>query len=330
MKRKAFTLLELLVVIAIIALLAMLLAPSFRNVAAMGRATICRTNLHELSKAFALSYKARMRKRDLMTIGSGRRYVYPKPMSWPSIPSDTVTELEIYKCPEDEIVPSVAGSLENLEYECEHGVFSLEGPGTYETMYKKRRGTCPDGPYTEFIFQDDYSNQYYNMDFNGWVDTDGGIRVYDSGVVHVWNNIQQESVGSVPNWSGAHGGYPTGINTCGNQNDILYQGEGAFGGDPKLQTHRGSDYRLPNWGIKLTNYGISSNAYKYPSGSERIVLVDYKHTVVDVDAPLNAEGLLLDSARHLGKVNYLRAGGSVRTATPQAISPRLQPVMWEP
>jgi len=335
MKRRAFTLLELLVVIAIIAILVTILYPTFASARAHARATMCRNRLRRLGEAFALSYNARVRKTDMGTIGGGRQYMYPQPMWWPTIPNDAVTELEIYKCPEAEILVSMAGSLSNVEYECEYGAWPLDVIGEYGA-YKSRRGTCPEkGPYTEYLLQDDGGNpngQYISMSFNGWVDIDGGCRVYDSGVVLAFGDIAAESVGCVPDWSGAHGGYPTGVNTCPDQNDVLYRGGGAFGGDPKLQNHRGEFWQLPDWGTRITNYAISSNAYKYPGSSDRIVLVDYEEqTIVQVDTPVTAEQRLLESARHPGgTVNYLKAGGGVAPATPLAISPQLQPVMWEP
>ena len=333
MKRKAFTLIELLVVVAILVLLLAIIAPSFSNAFAMARAAICRNNLHKLGQAFSLSSSTRALKDSGQVIGGQSGDVYPEPMSWPSIPRDAVPEEEIYKCPEDEIVASVGGSLAEVEYACEYGKWPLDVVGEYGA-YKSRRGTCPQrGPYTEYLLQDDGGHpngQYIIMSFHGWVDSDGGCRIYDSGVLLSFGNIAQESVGCVPDWSGAYYGYPTVINTCPDQNDILYRGAGAFGGDPKLQTHKGQYWQLPDWGAQ-TNYGINYYAHEYPFGSGIIVLVDYKEkTIVEVDTPLESEALLLQSARHLGKVNYLKADGSVKVATPQAISPQLHIEKWKP
>ena len=332
MKRKAFTLIELLTVIAIIALLLAILAPSVGIAIKMTRAAICRTNLGRLGEAFLLSRNTRAQKEaQALKVGySGG--LYPKPMLWPHVPNDVVEELGIFKCPDDDMLASSPGSLADLEYECEHGRFALDGPGSYETMYKARRGKDPEGEYTEFLFQDDYSGQYNSMSFNGWVDTDGGCRVYDSGEVLVFGNIAQETVGSVPSWSGAHGGYPTGINTCMDKNNFLCNGEGPFGGNhPKqLQYHRGETHQLPDWGEAVTNYGINSNVYMYIR-SGVVVLADFDdRTIINIDNPAEAEELLVKGARHLGTNNYLTTGGSVMTAAPMAISPRLRPDLWTP
>ena len=328
MRRKAFTLIELLVVIAIIILLVAIIVPSFATGIAMARSSTCQNHLNKLGQAFSLSIAARTTKDPGQVIGGNVRDMFPPPLLWPGIPMDASPGPEIYQCPEEEqVIETTAQALARLEYQSQGGSFSLDGPGTYQTMFKKRRGTCPQGAYTEYLFQDDFSNQYNQMDFNGWVDTDGGCRVYDSGVVHVWLNIELESEGSVPDWSGAYGGYPTGINTCGNMNNLLWVGVGAFNGDPKLQNHKGEDWPLPEWGGG-SNYGISSLAYKHSYGSTVIVLADYLEAIVNLDTPLDSQNLLLDAARHLGKVNYLKADGSVETAAPLDISPVLQPKKW--
>ncbi|MCP4377626.1 MAG: hypothetical protein GY794_15790, partial [bacterium] len=70
--------------------------------------------------------------------------------------------------------------------------------------------------------------------------------------------------------------------------------------------------------------------YKYRSGDGCIVLVDYQETAVNVDDPATAEGLLLDSARHSGKVNSLLSDGSIRSSSPLEISPLLHPKAWRP
>lgn len=335
MKRKAlaltvgFTLVELLVVIAIIVLLLAVIAPSFSNALAMGRATTCRNNLQKLGQAFSLSSTSRAQKGSGGIIGGNVRDVYPEAAIWPSIPRDAVPDAGIYACPEDEVIETLAGSLADVEYESPFGRFPLDGPGTFETMFKSRRGNDAKGAYTEYLFQDDQTAQWDQMSFNGWVDIDGGCRIYDSGVVHVWDNIQLESAGSVPDWTGAYFGYPTGINTCPDINNLLYRGPGAFNGDPKLQNHRGENWPLPDWGVG-TNYGINSYASKASFGSTIIVLVDYTDTIVDVDYPADAQGFLLDSARHPGmKVNYLRANGSVTPATPLEISPLIEIEKWK-
>ena len=334
MKRRAFTLVELLVVIALIALLAVLLIPSFNTAMTMYRATQCRNNLYQLWKGFVLASETNVSGDSIIGVKtSDSAGLYPSGMIWPSIPNNILEDIQLFQCPEDEVKQSsVIGSLASVEYESPYGRYPMDTIGN-GNCYKSRRGRDAKGPYTEYIMQDDEGTggQYAQMDFHGWIDTDGGCRIYDSGVIHVWQNIKAETEGSVPDWSGAGGiGYPTGINTCGNMNNIRYNGEPSLTGNGRMQDARGKDFILANWGERLTNYGINNYAYRYSSGGGCIVLVDYQESMVDVDTPQEAEGLLLDSARHFDNVNYLLSDGSVQTASPLKISPLMHPKAWRP
>ncbi len=334
MQRKAFTLIELLVVIAIIVLLVAIIAPAMSTMIARGRAGICQNHLRHLGEAFGLSITSRGQKTSGQVIGGNVSDVYPPAMLWPGIPMDASPKTEIYQCPEEDgVVVSLSQSLANLEYQSPHGNYPLDVVGE-GNCYKSRRGSDPQGAYTEFLMQDDEGTggQYALMDFNGWIDTDGGMRIYDSGKVHIFQNLEVETADSVPDWLAPEGtdrggGWPTGINTCPNMNNLLWNGLAAFDGDPKMQNHKGEQWQMPNWGDG-TNYGISSLAYKHSFGSTVIVLVDYEETIVNLDTPLDSQNLLVDSARHLGKINYLKADGSVESATPLEISPVLQPKKW--
>jgi len=333
MKSRAFTLIELLVVIALIALLAVMLIPSFGAAKSVYRDTQCRNNLNRLWQGFVLASGIVTSSDNTLVIKTpDSAGLYPTGMIWPSVPSNVIEELELFRCPEDDVKQSsVSGSLATIEYESPYGRYPLDTIGD-GNCYKSRRGYDAKGSYTEYIMQDDEGTggQYEAMDFNGWIDTDGGCRIYDAGVIHVWQNIEQESPGSVPNFSGAHGGYPTGINTCSDLNNINYNGQPSLEGNGKMQDARGRSYVLPNWGERLTNYGINAYAYRYSTGSGRVVLVDYQESIVNVDAPQAAENMLLDSARHFDRVNYLMSDGSVKTASPLEISPRLNPKAWRP
>ena len=333
MKRKAFTLVELLVVITLIALLAILLMPSFNTARTMYRATQCRNNLKRLWDGFILASDVKSSGDNVLSAPAPHSAgVYPTGYVWPGVPHNILEDVQLFQCPEDEVKQSsVVGSLKSVEYVSPFGHYPMDTIGN-GNCYKSRRGYDAKGSYTEYIMQDDEGTggQYAAMDFNGWIDTDGGCRIYDAGVIHVWKNIEQESPGSVPDWSGAHGGYPTGINTCGNQNDIWYNGAPSLKGNGRMQDARGQDFILPNWGEKLTNYGINSYAYRYSTGAACILLVDYQESMVDVDIPQESQSKLLQSARHFENVNYLLSDGSVKTDSPLEISPLLHPKAWRP
>ena len=334
MKRNAFTLVELLVVITLIALLAVLLMPSFNTAMTMYRATQCRNNLKRLWEGFILASE--------ITASAGENVinvkqphsagVYPGGYVWPGIPRNIIEDVELFQCPEEEVKPSaVVGTLKSVEYVSPYGHYPLDTIGN-GNCYKSRRGRNSQGPYTEYLMQDDEGTggQYAAMNFNGWVDTDGGARIYDSGIIHIWSNIKNESGNCVPSWSGAHGGYPTGINTCGNINSIWYNGAPSLTGNGRMQDARGKDFILLNWGQKLTNYGINSYAYRYSTGGGCVVLVDYQESMVDVDIPQEAQAKLLQSARHFEYVNYLMSSGAVKTDEPMEISPLLNIKAWRP
>jgi len=327
-------LVELLVVIALIALLAMLLVPSFNNAISVYYATQCRNNLNRLWQGFVLANDTATSGQGVISTGvKDSAGLYPTGMMWPRVPNNIVKELELFQCPEDEVKQSsISGSLTTVEYESPYGRYPLDTIGN-GNCYKSRRGRNSQGPYTEYIMQDDEGTggQYALMDFNGWIDTDGSARIYDSGHIQVFSAMLSDTAGCVPAWTNNSGpGWPNRVNTCGNMNSIRYNGEPSLTGNGRMQDARGKTFQLPNWGERLTNYGINTYAYRYSTGAGCIVLVDYQESMVDVDIPLESEGLLLQSARHFDRVNYLLSDGSVKTASPLEISPNLHPKAWRP
>ena len=80
----------------------------------------------------------------------------------------------------------------------------------------------------------------------------------------------------------------------------------------------------------MTNYGINTSAYLYDSGAGALVLVDYQESMANPGNPQVTEQLLLQSARHFGRVNYLLSSGSVTTGTPMEVSPRFHQRLWRP
>jgi prepilin-type N-terminal cleavage/methylation domain-containing protein/prepilin-type processing-associated H-X9-DG protein len=329
MKRTGFTLVELMVVIAVIALLAAIVLPSMSSVYSLARATICRGNLQRLGNAFSIAGSRRIQivqSAGMADVAS----IYPEPMAWPTVPRNAVSDDTIYVCPEDPIKSTAVGDMfKFLEYKNEHGRFPMNTLGGASTFYKSQVGSDGQRTFTDFLLQDDYGNgQFELMDFHGWIDTDGVVRVYHTGEVFVYDRIP-----NTPEWSGSGNrgpGYPDRVNTCGNLNAIWWKGEPAWANGGGVQRVRGQTFRLPGWNTAESNYGINSYAHEYAYGSKCIVLVDYKELIVEVDTPLEAEEVLLNSARHLGKVNTLLGDGSVRPTTPLEISPRLHLSAWDP
>jgi len=336
MKRKGFTLVELMVVISIIALLAAILLPSMSSVFSLARSTICQGNLRRIGDAFTTGSGGTAGK--ISGSGSVRQTVmaYPRPLAWPEHPQDIVPDKDMYRCPEAPVkqgMGALKDMLQLVEYVCPYGHFpmdTMEGSALY---YKSRRGEDDErGKYTEYMLQDDNGNgQFEKMEFHGWNDIDGFCRVYDDGTVWV-----PSSLPTTPDFSGAYvltPGRLDGLNTCGDINLIHFRGEPAFGSEGRLKDHRGQYYKLKDWkfsGTGETNYGINSYAQYYPYGSNAIVLVDYNELIVEVDKPLEAEEILVQSQRHLGKMNYLRADGGVKATRAMDITPRLKEELWHP
>lgn len=80
---------------------------------AMGRATVCRNDLHNISAAFVASSNRRSSARGEPNMYSMAK-VYPDAMQWPSVPSDCVPDGEMYRCPEDVRKQSLIQSLRKL------------------------------------------------------------------------------------------------------------------------------------------------------------------------------------------------------------------------
>ncbi len=329
-----FTLTELMVVLAIVTLLMVMLLPTMSRVHALTRSSLCKGNLRRLGDAFAAAYGQAQIDGTAGKGSSTEGRLYPKPMSWPAVPRNVVDDAIIYHCPEGEMDEGARGktggeALEDmfdlLEYVCPYGNFPMSQLEGLSSFYLARTDSDEKGAYTDFMLQDDEGNgQLGQMDFYSWYDTDGFCRVYHSGEIHVFDRV--------PDMYGQAGGpgFPDRVNTCPDINIIHWRGEPAFGNEGRLRNHRGQTFKLDDWNPGYTNYGISSYSNRYTLGAEDIVLVDYEELIVEVDTPVEAEAMLLNSARHLGKVNYLRADGAVKSAWPMEVSPRLRADLWMP
>jgi prepilin-type processing-associated H-X9-DG protein len=326
-----------MVVIAIIALLVAILLPSMSSVISVTRAAICMNNLSKLGQAFALASGSRAVSG---STGTGAVvFPYPDSLLWPGVPKEAVADPVIFVCPEDDGKEGKvrSGNVQDmfalLEYVNELGRFKMNTVGSRAFLYISQTGVdAVYGPYTEFLLEDDNDQQYADLNFNGWWDSDGYVRVYHSGNIWVPASMPQEERSKYP---GAHGaGYPDSMNSCGNKNEIWFRGKPAFGTNAQVSNYRGQvnrpGYKLMEWSVWMTNYGISSVVYQYPYSAKALLLVDYPEFIVDLEAPLDVDKKLIQGARHLGKVNGLWADGSVNANMPLNISPSLRPEAWAP
>ncbi|MCE5277898.1 MAG: hypothetical protein ABFD92_06160 [Planctomycetaceae bacterium] len=384
MKRLAFTLVELLVVMLVIALLIVLVLPTAGTIVARTRMTICANNLSRLGEAFVLakdtpggpSGKANYPEASnwpgvpANAVSTQAIYLCPEDIAYgtPQAPADKVREQPL------------KSKLKKLEYDCGIGrwpadtvfaspevayfppeamlVASVDPSFPIMTLYTSIQGTNSRGSFVDFHFQDDPTLRHIDQTSLGFhtgnLDSDGMIRVYTDGTAYVpWATSHYDpenytaiipsiykGVTCTTGWNPA-----THLNTCGNMNDLYYDGKPAFGTDPVIRYRRGQYTKIEGWGAPAgasavpgpgvvlisTNYAINSRINRFAFNDPPIVLVDYKDTtVVDLDSAVTAETILLKSARHLGKVNYLKTDGTVKTASPLEISPRLYPARWNP
>ena len=314
MRRRAFTLVELLVVVAIIALLVALLAPGLARAKAAARAAVCRHNLRQIGTAFHASFEGRLSLRNAGSVAAG---MYPTWGQWPGIPMDAVPQPEIYKCPEDEVASGMS-CLADLRYIPPSGVEVDMSAADSGCWLVSRTGRDDKGAYKEFMIQDDGDTQ--GMDWNGWIDTDGLLRVYESGLIWILDHVP-----ATPYFAGA---YPDRPSSCGDYNRIFMHGKPAFATEGRINVNRGKQFLIAGWQGR-TNYGLNIYACE-STDPTTIVLVDYKHLTVDPDDVADTETQLHASARHLGRLNALRADQSVITRTPLELSPRIDLHSWKP
>jgi prepilin-type N-terminal cleavage/methylation domain-containing protein len=313
MRPRGFTLVELLVVVAIIALLLAILVPSFGQARSVARAAKCASNLHQCWNAFAASNSQRVRDNGT-GLSVGRHY--PPATWWPDIPMDVMPDPEAYRCPDDTIFAAAISNLKKLRFKPgEHNILlDMSAPSDWYIM---RKGKDATGPYTEYALQDD-DGHAKNMKWNGWIDTDGLVRVYDSGIIWILSELP-------PDWPDSGTTPKTGLSSCKNGNIILLGDKPAFGDNGRVDIYRGQKFRITGWEAN-TNYGMNTYADS-ASSSDTILLLDYKQTMADPLAP-DAESLVEQSARHMGQLNVLSIDGSVQRSRPLQVSPTVSPQWW--
>jgi prepilin-type N-terminal cleavage/methylation domain-containing protein/prepilin-type processing-associated H-X9-DG protein len=308
MRRNAFTLVELLVVVAIIALLVSILVPTLSEAQRLAKIVKCQSHLKQLCNALE---DASWRPGDT---GKTTYQRYPDPAKWPVIPYSTEPTDAIYFCPED-TSSNWGNSVMGLVYQS--GMAPNPNiPWANGKSCKVRRGTDSEGPYTEFVFEE---NPSYPVEFwdetsrypgtPDYSDNDGRFRVYD----------RKEGARKVKLM----------YYTCSYTNKIYYFGELIW---YPLKNYVGKEMYINDM---YTSYGMNSTVGRVEVAPDTIVLLDYPEQIAlysDVATDKTQMATYLDEAsrRHRGRINVLYADNSVRSVGPTSLNPTINPDPWTP
>jgi len=323
MKKRAFTLAELMVVIGIIALLVMVVSPSLTTSWSVARRTVCQNNLAKLSTVMAQASGANFSHPN--NVSQLTEY-FPDWQMWPAQAFTMVKNTALFQCPEDDAPPIQDYSLLRKRVVYRYGsveinLTSVLGDNNY---YLGRTGVDPvKGKYYEYVFESIGNilvwavtpgyGDYWNLANHN----DGYVRIYD-----ITGELLVVSCKC----------------TCDTQ--LWIDNKPAFGTDPsnlyhtQMQHNVGKTVKIGNGSSTLTSYGVNSFAHRYPYGSSTLVLMDYEGDgiimSVDPDELAKVRQQLLKSLRHLGRLNMLKADGSVQTAGLSNIDPTLNRPLWNP
>jgi prepilin-type N-terminal cleavage/methylation domain-containing protein len=323
MKRKAFTLVEVLVVIAVIALLVMILMPSYQQAAAMTRATLCRNNLAKLSTAFA-THASGASARTLKGTFS-----LPTADLWPGVPFSVCPVKTVFICPEKEEKSSYSmptNPLEGLVYvnknpvTCEAFSIDFRETGVPGVMhFGTRRGRDSRGDYIEVGTDDNevVTAAYMNNDGH-----DGLMRIYLLSTGEVIIKLMQYSCGE-SNCILYHGKplFPDNVHTNPTDQYYGWMGPGTSKVGQEVMLSRGMQ----------CSYGINERSGELHYGDSRVLLVDYDKVIVDLSNAECPKLLSTAAQRHLGKLNMLLTDGAVRPTGPTQLDPLLGGMeLWEP
>ena len=313
MKRRGFTLTELLVVMAIIALLATIAVPTSSRMMAMGRRTVCASNLSNLMRMIVSAQQISRATGKLPP----EETPFMKVEFWPQrVAAEYVGQpLEaqrLFQCPE-----STEGfSLGHPPLIYRSGMwrdrFIPFDPE--EFLCCSRTGVDEDGePYTEYCIEENIGvkAKWTHQECCGqpsWSTNDGIWRVYD--------RVDSDGTRTV-------------ILTyydCSWPNELWINGE-FYAGD--LANKVGMQIKFRD---VYTNYGYNALLGSDHSVSpDTIVAMDYNGLRInprdlDIIDRLNDLG----TARHLGMINVLTADTAVRSLSPADLYPDIDDHQWTP
>ncbi|MCP4375677.1 MAG: type II secretion system protein, partial [bacterium] len=296
--QKAFTLIELLVVIAIIALLAVLMIPTMSTVRDRALQVQCESNLHQIYAAFpvALAKPARQSKP-----------FYPAIYEWPEIPQIAITNTTIFSCPADLSPEDEEGEpTKSLE---DYALFLREENGGIYINFQLTdalpyRMVFDRGDYWEFWFEE-----------GGCKDIHLGRSFVDF-IFHV-SKSKPHTVKYMVN-SGDH--------DTPEVTDVVYKKQVVPGWENLSLRAKGDEFLVGSLGAP-SDYALNASvASRENIAPGTILMLDYNMTTANHGEDMDEH--LAAAARHMGKLNLIRADGSITTMGPSELNPLVYPEPW--
>ena len=219
---------------------------------------------------------------------------FPTPLAWPGEVFPRCPHLGIFHCPDGG--KGGSGRAEGLAYRNASRGIDVSLDGSTNAYFTTRPGSNG----TEYVIEDNIAAGPASFnDLN-----DGYFVIDDQGVLTVKQS------------------------TCGEPNALYLNGQPLWPPDGLMRNHVGQP--TPVGGAGRTNYGINTRAWKQGYGSKVIVLMDSTQRTVDPGNTVQAQQTLLESTRHLGRLNVLMGDGGVIRRTPIELNPQFRLKLWDP
>ena len=332
-KRRAdrgFTLLELLVVVAIIALLTILLAPSFRNAYHAIRAGICGNNLRRIGEAITLFYRG----------GPAGREVNLTASRWPEELDEYLGEGGVTYCPEGTAGSQMAQSapisdLVSLYVENRNCDLEFIESAVVRKLSDEQYQQISWGPanmnlpaYEPGADLGVYWYVFEDLAGGGDMDFDIAVRVTENGdgTYTLWCT---QLTGAGYTWWLVD---KINVDAAGNRSVVVHKNDmdwwTAEAPSPDAEGIVGEGGG--------TNYGVNGEINNIADDVGKIVALDYPWFAARSDHDWTADSFTGEIpgipvfARHQGRINVLFTGGAVQLKRPDEINPLFhQDTLWD-
>ena len=305
--RSAFTLIELLVVVSIIALLATMMTPSLLRARALGRATICRSNLRQLWEV-------------LQTGPDDAPLTPPDADAWIDAVADAKAGALLHCPSDDQPAISEITALERIALK-RRNVYDVRDY-RYSLLDCVRIANGERGAYAP----DDRNNAFYAC-WPRWARDGHTLDIAAGGSAenpHVIARVVFETdLKLLPARTCNIGSHATEYAVY-EDGEVVLNLTGRNCVDADRLAHL-------DWATQVvsSSYGMNNQIVQPAASGQQVLLLDYRKAVADLDgaAPDDSLATFLP-ARHLGRVNVVSVDGGVRAVDPDHIQPN-SPI-WRP